>query len=45
MNTSNCKEQINKKEDNSRRKEVKEEEAGNGNSSTDSVKSGSGPDY
>jgi hypothetical protein len=32
-------------EDNAGRKEVKEEKAGSGNSSTDSVKSGSGPDY
>jgi hypothetical protein len=45
MDTSNYKEQQNKQEDFSRRKEVKEEETGSGNSSTDSVNSGSGPDY
>jgi hypothetical protein len=32
-------------EDIARRKEVKEDEAGSGNSSTESVKSGSGPYY
>jgi hypothetical protein len=32
-------------EDVTRRKEVKEEQAGNGNSSTDNVKSGSGSGY
>jgi hypothetical protein len=32
-------------EDVASRKEVKEEEAGSGNSSTDSVNSGSGSDY
>jgi hypothetical protein len=45
MDTSNCKEHPKKQEDVARRKEVKEEEAGNGSYSTDSVESGSGPDY
>jgi hypothetical protein len=45
MNTSYCKEQKQKGEDFERRKKVKEEEVGSGNSSTDSVNSGSGPDY
>jgi hypothetical protein len=45
MDTSHYKEQPKIQEDVSRRKEVKEEEAGCGNSSTDSVNSGSGPDY
>jgi hypothetical protein len=45
MDISNCKEQPMKQGDASRRKEVKEEEVGSGNSSTDSVNSGSGPDY
>jgi hypothetical protein len=39
MDTSNCRDQSKKEEDVSRKKEVKEEEAGNGNSTTDSVKS------
>jgi hypothetical protein len=43
--TSNGKEQPNKQQDFSRRKELKEEEAGTRNSSTDIVNSGSGPDY
>jgi hypothetical protein len=42
---SNFKERPKKKEDVRKRKEVKEEEAGSVNSSMDSVKSGSGPDY
>jgi hypothetical protein len=37
MNTSYCKEHPKKQEYVARRKEVKEEEAGSGNSSTDSV--------
>jgi hypothetical protein len=41
MNTSNCKEQPKKQQDVARRKELKEEDAGNVNSSTDSVNSGS----
>jgi hypothetical protein len=45
MDTSNCKEKPKKQGDIARRKEVKEEEARSGNSSTDSVKSGSVPDY
>jgi hypothetical protein len=45
VHTSNCKELPKKQEDFARRKEVKEDEAGAGNSSTDSVNSGSGPDY
>jgi hypothetical protein len=45
MNTSDSKEQPKKQEDVARRKEVKEEDAGSGNSSTDSVNSGSGLDY
>jgi hypothetical protein len=45
MKTPNCTEHLNKQEDISRRKEVKEEEAGSRNSSTDSVNSGSEPAY
>jgi hypothetical protein len=45
MGTSNRKEQPKKQEDVARRKPVKEEDIGNGNLSTDSVNSGSGPDY
>jgi hypothetical protein len=47
MDTSNCKEEPKKQEDVTRRKEVKKEEKvpGSGNSSTDTVNSGSGPDY
>jgi hypothetical protein len=45
MDTSYCKEQPKKHGDVARRKKVKEVEAGSGNSSTDSVESGSGPDY
>jgi hypothetical protein len=37
MDTSNCKEKPKKQEDVERRKEVKEEEAKSGSSSTDSV--------
>jgi hypothetical protein len=42
MDTSYCKEHPMKQEYFARRKEAKEEEAGSGNSSTDSVNSGSG---
>jgi hypothetical protein len=45
MDTSYCKEQPKKQEDVAIRKEVKKKEAGSGNSSTDSVNSGSEPDY
>jgi hypothetical protein len=47
MDTSNGKEEPKMQEDVAGRKEVKEEEQeeGSGNSSTDSVNSGSGPDY
>jgi hypothetical protein len=45
MGTSNCKEQPKNQEDVERRNEVKEEEQVNGNSRTDNVNSGSGPDY
>jgi hypothetical protein len=45
MNTSNCKEELKKKEYAARRKELKKEEVGSGNSNTDSFNSGSGPDY
>jgi hypothetical protein len=45
MDTSFCKEHSKKYEDVARRKEMKEKEARSGNSSTDSVNSGSGPDY
>jgi hypothetical protein len=45
MDTSRCKEQPKNQGDVVRRKEVKEEEEGSGNSSIDSVKSGSVPDY
>jgi hypothetical protein len=44
MNTSYCKEHAKKQVDDSTRKEVKEEEAGSGNLSTDSVNSVSVPD-
>jgi hypothetical protein len=40
----NCKELPKKQEDVAGRKKFKEEEAGSGNSSTDSINSGSGPD-
>jgi hypothetical protein len=40
--TSYCKEQPKIQEDVARRKELKEEEAGSGNSNTDTVNSGSG---
>jgi hypothetical protein len=43
MDTSNCKEQPKKQEDGIRRKVLKEEKAGSGNSSTDSVNSVCGP--
>jgi hypothetical protein len=45
MDTSNCKEQPMKQDDFARRKEVKKEEAGSANSSTDSVISGYASDY
>jgi hypothetical protein len=45
MDTSNCKEQPKKQQDVARWKVAKEEEAGSGNLSTDSVNSGFGPDY
>jgi hypothetical protein len=45
MDTSNGKEEPKMQKDDAGRKEVKEEGAGSGNSSTDSVNSGSGPDY
>jgi hypothetical protein len=45
MDTSYFKQQPKMQEDVARRKEVKEEEAGSGNSSTDSVNPGYGPDY
>jgi hypothetical protein len=45
IDTSNGKEEPKMKENVSRRKEVIEEEAGSGDSSTDSVNSGSGTDY
>jgi hypothetical protein len=45
IKTSNCKEQSNKQEDVSRRKELKEQETASGNLSIDSVNSGYGPDY
>jgi hypothetical protein len=38
MDTSFCKEEPNMQEDDAVRKEVKEEETGSGNSSTDSVR-------
>jgi hypothetical protein len=41
MDNSDCKEQPKKQEGDEMRKEVKEEEVGSGNSSTDSVNSGS----
>jgi hypothetical protein len=44
MDTSNRTEKSKKQEDITRRKESKEEETGSGNSNTDSVNSGSGPD-
>jgi hypothetical protein len=44
MDTSYCKEQPKKQEDVAGRKEVKEEEAGSGNLSIDSVNSRSGTD-
>jgi hypothetical protein len=44
-NSFNCTEKLKKQEDVAIRKEVREEQAGNANSSTDSVNSGSGPDY
>jgi hypothetical protein len=45
MDTSYFKEQPKKQEDDAGRKEVKEEEAGSGSSSIDSVNSGSKPVY
>jgi hypothetical protein len=45
MDSSHCKELPKKQENVARRKELKEEYAGSGKSSTDSVNSGSGPDY
>jgi hypothetical protein len=45
MDTSYCKNQPKKPADVATRKEIKEEDAGSGNSSTDSVNSESGPDY
>jgi hypothetical protein len=45
IDTSNFKEQSKNQEDILKRKEVKKEEAGSENSSTDSVNSGSRPDY
>jgi hypothetical protein len=45
MDISNCKQQTKKQEDVSRRKVVNKQEAGRGNSSKDSVNSGSGLDY
>jgi hypothetical protein len=45
MDISNCKEQPTKQEDVATRKEVKEEDAGSGNSSTEIFDYGAGPDY
>jgi hypothetical protein len=45
MDTTNCKEHSKQYKDDAGRMEVKEEEAGSGNSSTYSAQSGSGPDY
>jgi hypothetical protein len=45
MDASKCKEQPKKQGDIERRKEVKDEESGSGNSSIGSVNSQSGPDY
>jgi hypothetical protein len=45
MDTSNCTEYPKKEGDAARWKEVKEEETGSRNSSTDSINSGSGPYY
>jgi hypothetical protein len=45
MDTSNCKEQAKKQNNVVKKKKVKEEAAGNVNSSTGSVDSRSGPDY
>jgi hypothetical protein len=45
MDISYCKEQPKKQQDVARRRKVKEQEAGSGNSSTDNVNSGSGPEY
>jgi hypothetical protein len=44
MDNFDCKIQPKKQEDVARKKEVKEEETGSGNSSTDSLNSGSGTD-
>jgi hypothetical protein len=44
MDTSNCTEHPKKEEYITRRKEVKEEDAGSGNSSADIINSVSGPD-
>jgi hypothetical protein len=44
MDTSYCKEHPEKQEDIAGRKEVQEKDVGSGNSSTDSVNSGSVPD-
>jgi hypothetical protein len=45
VDTSDCREHPKKQENISGRKKLKQEKAGRGNSSTDSVNSGSGPDY
>jgi hypothetical protein len=45
MDTSNCKEQSKKQEVGARGKIVNKEEAASKKSNTDSVNSGSGPDY
>jgi hypothetical protein len=45
MSTYNCKELPKKQEDVARGKELKKEDSGSGKSSTESVNSGSGPDY
>jgi hypothetical protein len=45
MDNSNCNEQPKKQEYVTRRKEVNQEKVGNGNSCTDGVDSGYGPDY
>jgi hypothetical protein len=45
MDTSYCEEQPKKQEDVVRKNPMKGEDSGSGNSRTDSVNSGSGPDY
>jgi hypothetical protein len=45
MDTSNFIKQPQNQEDFARRNELKEEESRSGNSCTDSINSGSGPDY